>query len=44
MALYLLVFSPTGGTQKVSEALLKGFDEPHKTIDCLKQADLSRSR
>ena len=41
MALYLLVFSPTGGTQKAAEALLKGFDEPYKTVDCLKQADLS---
>ena len=41
MALYLLVFSPTGGTQKAAEALLKGFDAPYKTVDCLKQADLS---
>lgn len=41
MSLYLLVFSPTGGTQKVDEALLKGFDETFKTIDFLKQADFS---
>lgn len=41
MALYLLVFSPTGGTKKAAEALLKGFDAPYKTVDCLKQADLS---
>lgn len=41
MALYLLVFSPTGGTKKAAEALLKGFDERFKTIDFFKQADFS---
>ena len=39
MALYNIFFSPTGGTKKVADIIMKGTEQNFETIDLIKQPD-----
>ena len=39
MALYNIFFSPTGGTKKVADIIMKGTEQTFETIDLIKQPD-----
>ena len=39
MSLYNIFFSPTGGTKKVADIIMKGTEQTFETIDLIKQPD-----